>query len=379
MLKSALRSLARSPGFTGAAVIALALGIGANTAMFSVIDGVLLKPLAYRDPDRLISLHLRIATLKNLGILPLPPFVYSLWRDHAASLENIAVVHPGSDNFTGAGQPERLLSARVSASLFPALGVWPAIGRAFAANEDIYRGPQLAILGNGFWRRRFAADPTVVGRPIQLNGKSYAVIGVMPPGFELPIDLRTEHASHFDVLLPADIAPEERLNHGYWGVARLRPGVTVEQARAELDANLASIKGNLVRVAVVSRLRTNLAERVQRGLGLLMAAVGLVLLIACGNLANLLLSRGLTRRKEIAVRAALGASRWQIVRQLFSESLALALFGGALGVICAGLTLGGALTQLPEDLRRHPRAGILRGCDISLRPSLRRAAGMAAL
>ena len=176
------------------------------------------------------------------------------------------------------------------------------------------------------------------------------MIGVMPPGFELPIDLQTEHASRFDILLPVDIAPDQMQNHGYWGVARLKPSVTVEQARADLDRNLASLKGDLVRNAMVLRLRTNLTERVQRGLGLLMAAVGLVLLIACGNLANLLLSRGLTRRKEIAVRAALGASRGQIVRQLFSESLGLAVLGGAVGAICAGWTLNGILTQLPEDL-----------------------------
>ena len=350
MLKSVLRSLTRNPGFTATAVLTLALGIGANTAMFSVIDGVLLKPLAYREPDRLISLHLRITTLKNLGILPLPPFVYNLWREHAVSLENIAVVRPGSETLTGANQPERLASARVSASLFPTLGVWPALGRAFAANEDVYQGPQVAILSNGFWRRRFGADPGVAGRQFQLNGTAYRVIGVMPPGFELPIDLQSEHAAHFDVLLPADIAPEQRMNHGYWGVARLKPGVTVDQARAELDANLASIKDNLVRKAIVARLRTNLTERVQRGLGLLMAAVGLVLLIACANLANLLLSRGLTRRKEIAVRAALGASRWQIVRQLFLESFGFSVFGGALGVIFADWALGGILTQLPVDL-----------------------------
>jgi putative ABC transport system permease protein len=350
MLKSTLRSLTRNPGFTAAAVMTLALGIGANTAMFSVIDGVLLKPLAYLEPDRLISLHIRITTLKNLGILPIPPYIYNLWRDHVATLENIAIVRPGTENLTGAGQPERLLSARVSSSLFPTLGAWPALGRSFGANEDVHQGPKVVILGNGFWRRRFAADPAVVGREIQLNGTSNTVIGVMSSAFELPIDLQTEHASHFDILLPMDIPPEQMQNHGYWGVARLKPGVTVEQARSELDANLASIKGNVVRNAIVSRLQTNMTERVQRGLSLLMAAVGLVLLIACGNLANLLLSRGLTRRKEIAVRAALGAGRVQILRQLFSESLGLSVLGGTAGVICAGWILGGILTQLPEDL-----------------------------
>jgi predicted permease len=350
MLKSSLRSLTRNPGFTAAAVITLALGIGANTAMFSIIDAVLLKPLAYREPDRLISLHIRITTLRNLGIMPLPPFVFNLWRDHAASLESIAVVRPGSDNLTGTGEPERLLSARVSASLFPTLGVWPALGRSFAATEDIYQGPQVAILSNRCWRHRFGGDPAAVGRKIQLNGMSYTVIGVMPQGFELPIDLQTEHASNFDILLPVDIAPDQRMSHGYWGVARLKPGVTVDRARADLDRNLASLNGGLVRQAIVAQLRTNLTERVRQGLSLLMAAVGLVLLIACANLANLLLSRGLTRRKEIAVRAALGAGRWQIVRQLFAESLGLAAFGGATGAICAKWTLGGILTQLPADL-----------------------------
>jgi predicted permease len=350
MLRSTLRSLTRNPGFTATAVLTLALGIGTNTAMFSVIDGVLLKPLTYAQPDRLISLHLRIATLKNLGILPIPPFIYNLWRDHTSTLENIAVVRPSTDTLTGAEEPERLLSARVSSSLFPTLGVWPALGRPFASNEDAYQGPQVVILSDGFWRRRFAADPKVVGREIQLNGKSYSVIGVMARGFEVPIDLQTEHASHFDILLPVAIAPDNMMNHGYWGVARLKPGVTVEQARADLDANLASIKGNMVRKAIVASLNTNLTERVHSGLSLLMAAVGLVLLIACGNLANVMLSRGLTRRKEIAVRTALGASRWQIMGQLFSESLGLAMLGGAAGVICASWTLGEILTQLPVDL-----------------------------
>jgi len=350
MLRPTWRSLTRNPGFTAAAVLTLALGVGVNTAMFSVIDGVLLKPLAYREPDRLISLHLRITTLRNLGTLPLPPFVYELWRDHATTLDRIAVVRPGSENLTGAGDPERLLSARVSASLFPALGVWPALGRAFAANEDIYQGPPLAILSHSFWGRRFAGDTAVVGRKIELNGASYSVIGVMPEGFELPIDLETEHASHFDILLPADIAPDQRMNHGYWGVARLKPGVNVAQARADLDAKLAALNGGLERRAIVAGLRTNLTERVDRGLSVLMAAVGMVLLMACANLANLLLSRGLARRKEIAVRAALGARRGQILRQLFSESLALAACGGAAGALCATWTLGALAAQLPTDL-----------------------------
>jgi predicted permease len=350
MLQATWRSLRRSPGFAATAVLILALGIGATTAMFSVVDCVLLKPLAYAQPDRLISLHLQITTLKNLGILPIPPFIYNLWRDHVSTIEKIAVIRPGSDNLTGTGEPERLLSARVSSSLFPTLGVSPALGRAFAVNEDAYQGPQVVILSDGFWRRRFAADPKVVGRQIQLNGKSYTVVGVMAPGFEVPIDLQTEHASHFDILLPVAIAPDNMMNHGYWGVARLKPGVTVAQARADLDATLASLKGDLVRNAIIAPLNTNLTERVRNGLSLLMAAVGLVLLIACGNLANLLLSRGLTRRKEIAVRAALGASRWQIMRQLFSESLGLALLGGTAGVICASWMQGAILTQLPADL-----------------------------
>jgi predicted permease len=331
-------------------MLTLALGIGANTAVFSVIDGVLLKPLPYRDPDKLVSLHLRIANMKNLGVLPLAPYIHQLWRDHATTLENIALVRPDTDNLTGAGEPERLLSARVSSSLFPTLGVWPAMGRPFAAGEDLYGGPRIVILSDGFWRRRFGADPAVIGRNIQLDGVSCSVAGVMPQNFELPIDLETEHASRFDVLLPLDVSPEQMQNHGYWGVARLKPGVTMEQARAEMDANLAPLKGNADRTAIVAPLQTNLAERVHRGLGILMAAVGLVLLIACGNLANLLLSRGLARRKEIAVRAALGAGRWQIVRQLFSESLGLSFLGGAVGVLFAEWTLAGMLTQLPQAL-----------------------------
>ena len=346
----AIRSLARTPGFTAAAVLTLALGIGANTAMFSVVDGVLLKPLRYREPDRLISLHVRITPLKNLGVLPLPPFIYQLWRDHATTLASLALVRPSTENLTGEGQPERLLTANVSSSFFSTLGVAPARGRAFLANEEAYPGPRLAILSDGFWRRRFAADPKIVGRSIQLNGAGYTVIGVMARGFELPIDLETPHAVGFDVLLPLNISPEQRLNHGYWGVARLKPGVTIEQARSDLDARLASLNESLTRNAIIAPLHTNLTERVRRGFSLLMAAVGMVLLIACGNLANLLLSRGLTARKELAVRAALGASRWQIACQMLSESLVLSGLGGAIGVLCSGWILSAVLTQLPQIL-----------------------------
>jgi len=191
------------------AVLTLALGIGGNTAVFSIIDGVLLKPLPYREPDRLVSLHLRITNVKNLGVLPLPPYIYQLWRDHTTTLENVALVRPDTDNLTGAGEPERLLSARVSSSLFPTLGVSPTMGRSFAEGEDLYGGPQIVILSDGLWRRRFGADPAVIGSKIQLDGVSCSVVGVMPRSFELPIDLETEHASHFDVLLPLDASPEQ--------------------------------------------------------------------------------------------------------------------------------------------------------------------------
>jgi predicted permease len=350
MLKSTLRSLARNPGFTAAAVVTLALGIGANTAMFSVIDGVLLKQLAYREPDRLIRLRLRNTTQKSLGITPIAPYLYKLWHDHAATLENIAIVRPDSANLTGAAEPERVFGARVSWTLLPTLGVGPALGRSFRVNEDVHQGPRVVILSNGFWRRRFGSDPAAVGREIQLDGASYSVIGVMAAGFELPIDLQTERASHLDLLLPGAFGPDEMENHNCWGVARLKPGVTVEQVQADLDASLASIKSPDVRHVVVSRLQSNMTERVRSGLSLLMAAVGLVLLIACGNLANLLLSRALTRKKEIAVRAALGAGRGQIVRQLFFESLVLSVLGGAAGVTCTGWILSGILMQIPADL-----------------------------
>jgi predicted permease len=346
-----LRTLRKSPGFTAVAVLTLALGIGANAAMFSVIDGVLLKPLDYREPDRLISIHLRNMTQKNLGITPIAPYLYKLWHDHAATLENIAIVRTDSANLTGVGEPERVFGARVSWTLLPTLGVGPVLGRSFSASEDIHQGPRVVILSNGFWRRRFGADPGAIGREIQLDGASFSVIGVMAAGFELPIDLETERGtSHLDLLLPGAFGPDEMENHNCWGVARLKPGVTVEQTSADLDANLLSTKSTDVRHAVVARLQSNMTERVQSGLSLLMAAVGLVLLIACGNLANLQLSRTLTRKKEIAVRAALGAGRGQIIRQLLSESLVLSMLGGAAGVTCAGWILKGILTQIPEDL-----------------------------
>jgi predicted permease len=350
-LSYAFRLMTKSPGFTLTAVLTLALGIGANTAMFSVIDGVLLKPLAYHEPDRLISIHLRYMSQKNLGITPIPPYLYKLWHDHAATLENIAIVRTESANLTGVGEPERVFGARVSWTLFPTLGVGPVLGRSFSAGEDIHQGPRVVILSNGFWRRRFGADPGAIGRVIQLDGASFSVIGVMAAGFELPIDLETEGGtSHLDVLLPGAFRPDEMQNHNCWGVARLKPGVTVKQASADLDATLLSTKSTDVRHAVVARLQSNMTARVQSGLSLLMAAVGLVLLIACGNLANLLLSRALTRKKEIAVRAALGASRGQILRQLFVESLVLSLLGGAVGVTGAGWILSFILTQIPSDL-----------------------------
>jgi predicted permease len=359
-----LRMLRRNPGFTIVAVLTLALGIGATTAIFSVVNAVLLRPLPYRDPDRLV----------------LVPNAYGQdflrWRDQAKTFESMAAFYFGTEDFTGSGEPERLAVAWVSTELFGTLGVAPALGRAFMPEEDREGVAPVVVLSDSFWRRRFGSDPQVIGRAITLNNQSQTIIGIMPPGFRFLGD--------YDLWKP--------MITKWWGsealwqvevsvIARLKPGLTLEAARA----NLPVIREQrppwkrfpgLIRVTLGSEttsrgasvntprerwwdgqvsvigLRESLIGKVQLQLLILFGAVLFVLLIACANVANLLLARSVVRQKEMAIRAVAGAGRLRLVRQLLTESLLLSVVGGAAGLLAAKWGVQLLVAMSPAEIAR---------------------------
>jgi putative ABC transport system permease protein len=341
-IRFAGRVLRAHPAFSIVTLIVLALGIGATTAMFSVVNSVLLRPLPFRDPDHLVMLEEK--WLPRFPRFEASPLDYLSWKEQCTSYSVMAAFRPSFFNLTEGDLPERIVGARVSANLPEVLGVSPILGRSFKADEDV-PGQNVVLLGHDLWNRRFSADPAVVGRVVHMNGLGFTVIGVMPPGFNFP---RTA-----EMWMPMGFTPEDlatRGNHVVWAAARLKPGVTPKQAQAEMDLLMPRLQKNW-RGQVVP-FGDHYVGDVRLALGVLLGAAGCLLLIACVNVANLLLARGAVRQREMSLRTSLGATRARIVQQLLTETTVLALVGGTLGVAVA---LGAVAL-----VRRWPWPGILR-------------------
>jgi predicted permease len=350
-----LRVLTKSRGFTAVAVVALALGIGANTAIFSVVNTVLLRPLPYRDPDRLVWITQFIPTQGNTLVFDSD---YFAWLRQNQVFDGMAAYRRPDFTLTGAGDPERLEAARVTASFFPLLGVAPMLGRSFLVEEDRPGCPPVCVLSHELWQRHFAADPSMVGRSITLDGQPYTVLGVMPPRFEFVSNFKPALYVPFDLRETAGVAPGE-LHMFPWVIARLKPGITIERAQSDLAVIgrglQAGYKGGYARMMAGARpqvmsLHLRQVGNVRPALLILLGAVGFVLLIVCANVANLQLARAVTRRREMAIRTALGAGHWRLARQLFTECLLLAVFGGAAGVALAAWGVSALRTLGPADI-----------------------------
>ena len=360
-LKYALRVLVKNPGFTAIAVLTLALGIGANTAIFSVVDAVLLRPLPYPQVDRLVFLW---STMPSQGVAisgsALPD--YQGWRDRNQVFDGLAGFYYGDFNLSTTGDaPERIQGAYVTANLFQVLRVSPATGRLFAPEEEQFGKNRVVLLSDKLWQRRFAANPNVVGREIRLGGESYTIAGVMPRG--LPF---FDNLPEVELWTPIAFAANDNLatrnNHFINLVGRLKPGVSVAQAQADVSAIAKAFEqedpSNKGIGASVVPLQEQLSGDSRQALLVLLGAVGFVLLVACVNVANLLLARATARSKELAVRASLGASRSRIVRQVIVECLPLALIGGAGGALLAAWGIDLISTLLPDSLPRGNAIGV---------------------
>ena len=365
-IRYAARQLRKNPGFTAVAVLTLALGLGANSAIFSVIDAVLLRPLPYHAPDRLVAVKpTEPGRRDDIGV-SYPTFLD--WRERNHVFDGLSVFRQDDFTLTGRGEATHLTGGVVSANLFSVLGVAPALGRNFIPQEDIPSSASLrVILSHGLWQSRFGSDPKILGQNLTLDGQTFAVVGVMPANFQFPVQ-RTPVEFWTTIALdaqPMNGSPPMTSQRGAAyldAIARLRPKVRIETAQTEM----AGIQDGLNRQYPENRAKginlvpeaTAVVGDMRPGLFILLGAVGLVLLIACANLSNLLLTRGAVRSKEISVRSALGATRWMIIRQLLAESVLLAAAGAMAGLALAAWGIRFLTALAPPDLPRITETGL---------------------
>jgi len=363
-LRQAARLIRHNPGFSAIAVATLAFGIGANTVIFSIVDTALLRPLGYGDEGRLVAIHEVVPRFSRLApLVPVNAMHFIEWRKSVHAFERLALVGGISLNLTHAGEPERLAAARVSPSLFPMLGARTQLGRTFLEEEDQPGRDHVVVLSDALWRRRFAADPNVIGRKIVLDGQPYEIAGVLSADFHFPklsqLYAMTIAEERPELWKPFAVAPDELEPLGDFNfvcIGRLRRGISLDRALAELNATQARIASQapmkIELMAALVPLQNQIAGRSRRGLQLVLWAAGFVLLIGCVNMANLLLVRATSRKRDLAIRAALGAGAGRLLRQILAESLLLALLGGAIGAAIAFIALPLIVARAPVELPR---------------------------